>query len=173
MTGNSLKGCWWPKVWKQPHDWETNYPQQQSGIKVAGQKKGTISGGYQAIGQICQRPTSQQAMKGMERFKVQLQKKRKPSEGCHPPACWDAVSCSSRCLTWHPLTFHDHMGETSLTALILKDYPGQAHYTERRLAPSSLLLHWITLASSSVISLEHHLCMLCLGYYLQESKYYS
>lgn len=170
MTGNSLKGCWWPKVWKQPHDWETNYAQQQSGIKVAGQKKGWD----QAIGQICQRPTSQRAMKGMESFKVQLKKKkRKPSEGCHPPACWDAVSCSSRCLTWHPLTFHDHMGETSLTALILKDYPGQAHYTERRLAPSSLLLHWITLASSSVISLEHHLCMLCLGYYLQESKYYS
>lgn len=58
----------------------------------------------------------------------------------------------------------------SLTALILKDYPGEGHYTEHRLAPSSLLLHWIILASSSLISLEHHLCMLFLGYYLQESE---
>lgn len=166
MTGNSLKGCWWPKVWKQPHDWETNYPQQQSGIKVA-KKRDEIRRSDRYV-------SGQHLSEQWKAWKASVKKKkRKPSEGCHPPACWDAVSCSSRCLTWHPLTFHDHMGETSLTALILKDYPGQAHYTERRLAPSSLLLHWITLASSSVISLEHHLCMLCLGYYLQESKYYS
>lgn len=35
-------------------------------------------------------------------------------------------------------------------------------------APSSLLAHWIILASSSLISLEHHLSVLFLGYYLQE-----
>lgn len=173
MTGNSLKGCWWPKVWKQPHDWETNYPQQQSGIKVAGQKKGTISGDRTDMSAANISASNERHGTLQSPVTKKKKKKRKPSEGCHPPACWDAVSCSSRCLTWHPLTFHDHMGETSLTALILKDYPGQVHYTERRLAPSSLLLHWITLASSSVISLEHHLCMLCLGYYLQESKYYS
>lgn len=54
----------------------------------------------------------------------------------------------------------------SLTALILKDYPGRGHYRERGPAPSSLLLRWIIPASLSVISLEHHLCMSFLGYYL-------
>lgn len=92
--------------------------------------------------------------------------------GCHSTTCWDAVRASADA-THDTISHFMIIWVASLTALILKDYLGEGHYTERSLAPSSLLLHWIILASSSVISLEHHLCVLFLGYYLQESKNYS
>lgn len=112
---------------------------------------------------IRQRPTSQRGMKGVERFKVWG---KKNGSG------WGFVGAPADA-THDTLSHFMIVRVASLTALILKDYPGEGHYTEHRLAPSSLLLHWIILASSSVISLEHHLCMLFLGYYLQESKYFG
>lgn len=68
---------------------------------------------------ICQGPTAQQGMKGMECFKVQL--KNGLGEVC--PACWDTVGAPADA-THDTFSHFMIIWVASLTALILKDYPG-------------------------------------------------
>lgn len=98
-----------------------------------------------------------------------LQSPGKEREGEVCPVCWNPVGAPADAT-------HD-------TPHILWSYvwPHWLHWFRRIIhdraitlskgqAPSSLLLHWIIPAPSSVISLKHHLCMLFLGYYLWESR---
>lgn len=117
---------------------------------------------------VCRRATSQRAMSPSRGKNINLKRKlawdvfRAFWETVGAPADAARVTLSHFTITW----------VASATALILKDYPGQGHYTEHRLAPFSLLPLRIIPASSSVISLGHHLCMLFRGYYLQGSECY-
>lgn len=141
----------------------------QSEIKVVGQKKRPC---YQTVShdRHYMPATNFPARNDRHGILQSPVKKNGTRWGC--PMCRDIAGAPADA-THDTLSHFMIIWVASLTALILKDYPSSGHYAEHRLAPSSLLLHWIILASSSVISLEHHLCMLFLGYYLQESKYYG